>query len=46
MELLPGKKTMGCKCIFMVKFKADGTVERYKSRLVVKGISQGFTQQP
>ena len=29
-ELLEGKPTVGCKWIFTIKFKADGTLERYK----------------
>ncbi|KAD3642035.1 hypothetical protein E3N88_31259 [Mikania micrantha] len=33
---------VGCKWIFRTKFRADGTVERYKARLV----AQGFTQIP
>ena len=36
-ELLEGKKTVGCKWVFTVKHKADGSVERYKARLVAKG---------
>jgi len=39
--LLPKNKTpIGCKCVFKIKYKADGTVERYKARLVVKGYTQ------
>ncbi|KAL6327175.1 hypothetical protein AAG906_015214 [Vitis piasezkii] len=29
-----GKKPVGCKWIFTMKYKADGTVERYKARLL------------
>lgn len=36
-----GKNVVGCKWIFTIKYNADGTVERYKGRLV----AQGFTQQ-
>jgi hypothetical protein len=32
---------IGCKWIYKVKYKSDGSIERYKSRLVAKG----FTQQ-
>lgn len=32
-----GKKVVGCKWVFTVKYKSDGTIERYKARLVVKG---------
>ena len=34
------KKTVGCKWVFTVKSKADGSVERYKTRLVAKGFTQ------
>lgn len=27
---------IGCKWVFTIKYRADGTVERYKSRLVAK----------
>ena len=38
-ELVPlpkGKKTVGCRWVFIVKHKADGTIERYKAQLVAK----------
>jgi hypothetical protein len=31
---------MGCKWIFKKKLKSDGTIERYKARLVAQGYSQ------
>jgi Reverse transcriptase (RNA-dependent DNA polymerase) len=31
-----GKKSVGCKWVYKIKYHSDGTVERYKSRLVVK----------
>ena len=38
--LPPHKRTIGCKWVYKVKYKSDGTVERYKSRLVAKGFTQ------
>ena len=34
------KKTIGCKWVYRVKYKSDGTVERYKARLVAKDFTQ------
>ena len=42
MTLPRGKKPMSCKWVFIVKYKADGTVERYKARLVAKGFTQTY----
>ena len=39
-NLPAGKKTVRCKLVFTIKFKADGKIERYKARLVAKGYTQ------
>lgn len=33
---------MGCKCIFIVNYKADDSIERHKARLVAKGFTQTY----
>jgi len=38
-DLPDGKNTVGNKWIFTVKYKADGSIDRFKARLV----AQGFT---
>ena len=39
-DLPSGCKPLGSKWIFKRKMKADGTIEKYKARLVIKGYSQ------
>ena len=41
-ELPKGKRTVDCKWIFIVKYNADGQVERYKARLVARGFTQTY----
>ncbi|XP_075492405.1 putative mitochondrial protein AtMg00820 [Primulina tabacum] len=36
-NLHPGSKPLGCKWVFKRKMKSDGTIEKYKARLVIKG---------
>jgi len=38
--LPPHQKLIGCKLVYKIKFKADGSIERYKACLVVKGFTQ------
>ena len=39
-DLPPGNKPLGSKWIFKKKIKADGTIDKYKARLVIKGFKQ------
>jgi hypothetical protein len=34
--LLNGEKLVGCKWLYTVKYKVDGSIERYKTKLVAK----------
>ena len=36
-DLPPGSKPLGYKWIFKKKMKADGSIDKYKARLVLKG---------
>ena len=39
-ECPPGKKPVGSRWIYTVKYKVDGSIERFKVRLVAKGYTQ------
>nr|GEX98018.1 zinc finger, CCHC-type [Tanacetum cinerariifolium] len=39
-DLPPGCKPLGCKWIFKRKMKLDGTVDKFKARLVIQGFRQ------
>ena len=39
-ELPEGRSVVGCKWVFKLKRKVDGSIERYKARLVATGYSQ------
>ncbi|RVW81474.1 Retrovirus-related Pol polyprotein from transposon RE1 [Vitis vinifera] len=38
----PRKKSVGCRWIYTVKYKADGSIEQFKARLVAKGYTQTY----
>jgi Reverse transcriptase (RNA-dependent DNA polymerase) len=33
---------VGCKWVYRIKYNSEGTIERYKARLVVKGYTQTY----
>jgi hypothetical protein len=39
-ELPPGKKAIGSRWVWKIKYHSDGTIERYKARVVAKGYLQ------
>jgi hypothetical protein len=39
-KLPPGRKPIGSRWVFVVKRKSDGSVDRYKGRLVARGFSR------
>jgi hypothetical protein len=41
-DLPIGKKSVGCKWVYTVKYKADGTIDCFKARLVTKGYTQKY----
>ena len=41
-KLPEGRKPIGSKWVFKVKYRSDGTVERFKGRLVAKGFAQTY----
>ena len=40
--LPPGKSMVGCKWIYKIKTRSDGSIEHYKARLVAKGFTQEY----
>ncbi|GJR17192.1 zinc finger, CCHC-type containing protein [Tanacetum coccineum] len=43
-NLPPGYKPLGCKWIFKIKLKVDGTIEKFKAKLVIEGFKQKMTR--
>ena len=41
-DLPKGKSPVGCKWVFTIKYNADGTISRYKARLVARGFTQTY----
>ena len=41
-DLPSGKKLVGCKWVFAVKFKGDDSLKKYKARMVAKGYTQTY----
>ncbi|GJV25707.1 zinc finger, CCHC-type containing protein [Tanacetum coccineum] len=41
-DLPPCCKPLGCKWIFKIRLKVDGTIEKFKARLVIQGFRQNL----
>jgi len=39
-DLPPGKSTISCRWVYKIKYHSNGTIERYKAKLVAKGYNQ------
>ena len=37
-----GKSVIGCKWVYKIKTRSDGTIDCYKARLVAKGFTQEY----
>ena len=41
-DLPAGKSAIGCKWVYKIKTRSDGTIDGYKARLVAKGFTQEY----
>ena len=41
-DLPSGKSAIGCKWVYKIKTRSDGTVDRYKARLIARGFTQEY----
>ena len=41
-DLPSGKSAIGCKWVYKIKTRSDGTVDRNKARLVARGFTQEY----
>ena len=41
-KLSKRKKVVGCKWVFSIKYKVNGTIYCYKARLIAKGYTQSY----
>jgi len=39
-DLPPRKRLINCKYVYKIKYNSDGSIERFKARLIVKGYLQ------
>lgn len=39
-EIPKGQKTMGCRWVYSIKYRVNGTIERYKAQFVAQGYTQ------
>ena len=41
-DIPSGKSAIGCKWVYKIKTRSDGTIDRYKYRLVARGFTQEY----